>query len=446
MDSISVIKPDMAVLGLNTLGLSPFGVLSQLFTMELSSRAGLDVTPMLPLDLALLSEDGGDEEQTQQSRRLDLSLELIIRRLNETLVRSENAAGAKTGSESGAAAKEMSAKTKQELEHIILRELRIREGRRLTETRRDIRTVELVAPTQSTAQPSVQSLPQTYSALAIQRRGTSLRGYGQNKTEKDAASVFGTDSRPAGNAADVRAAYAAEHGAMALKADGIRAGRLKDPTQSSVPATGGWDVTWREEHPGFAGKPPLRETEVKPERSILLPDVLRERRAEALRRHEASTEERGAELEYIQNAAETAADKDIGGYNRASGTAGSVPVIAEAGPGAQAVPETERRSAGMLPETVPARAAASPGKAEKSTPRAASYAETADTVNPAEQSGGYERREYERRKDERALLFTDGGAVPERKAPADDGTGEGAAPRAVPVSADETAAETAYLE
>lgn len=351
MDSISVIKPDMAVLGLKTLGLSPFGVLSQLFTMELCRRAGQDVTPLIPMELTLLDEGGEDEEQSAGGAKLDLSLELVIRRLSETVIRREidrytksaargsavpGPSAPRQAREGGISEKDAPKLSAQELERVILRSVRVHGAAGRGAARNDIRTVDLVAPTLgAAAQPSAFELPQTYSSLVMARLGEN-RGM---------SSHLRTESGSPGRMSAADAGFSPREHSRALKADSAaKTSALRGGAAASVPATGGWDVVWREEHPGFSQKPPLREAELKPSRSILLPDVLRERRAEAVRLHESAPErETYAGLEYAQSAAEAAFDTD----NRITG---SVPVTVDARHGMPEAGAAEaRQSAGMLP-------------------------------------------------------------------------------------------------
>ena len=70
MDSIAVTKPDMGVLGQNRTGLSPFGILSALFTRDILDRTEQQIGWYEPLPLQFL-EDGEEEEQQTQFDRIE---------------------------------------------------------------------------------------------------------------------------------------------------------------------------------------------------------------------------------------------------------------------------------------------------------------------------------------------------------------------------------------
>jgi len=83
MDSIAISKQDMTVAGQeNTL--SPFGLLTQLFTQELLQRSAQGIGNYRPLRLAYL-EEGDAEAAPQQAPEIhfDLDVNLLVNRLRQ---------------------------------------------------------------------------------------------------------------------------------------------------------------------------------------------------------------------------------------------------------------------------------------------------------------------------------------------------------------------------
>ena len=84
MDSIAVTKPDTAVLGQNKTGLSPFGILSALFTREILERGEQQIGWYEPLHLQLL-EDGEQEEEQPPAPQINVKfdLDVLLRAIRE---------------------------------------------------------------------------------------------------------------------------------------------------------------------------------------------------------------------------------------------------------------------------------------------------------------------------------------------------------------------------
>ena len=76
---ISVIKPDMAVVGQDRLGLSPFGMLSQVFHQEVVRRSQLHLGFYQPVPLALLEEEQGEEAAAAKPAELHLQFEVNVK-------------------------------------------------------------------------------------------------------------------------------------------------------------------------------------------------------------------------------------------------------------------------------------------------------------------------------------------------------------------------------
>ena len=85
MRSIAITKPDMTVLGQDNVGLSPFGILSALFTREVIRRSQQQTGPYSPLPLEFLEEEDGEEPKTSPELTLKLDLELILKTIREEL-------------------------------------------------------------------------------------------------------------------------------------------------------------------------------------------------------------------------------------------------------------------------------------------------------------------------------------------------------------------------
>ncbi|MBR1497075.1 MAG: hypothetical protein IJ617_05570, partial [Oscillospiraceae bacterium] len=131
MKQIAIINPNIATVHQDSLGLSPFGLLSRLFTQELAGRVHQEEGMWQPLALALLEDPENEESREMPPApeiHLNLDLKIITKALREEFARqSEREPKEKKGRE-----KTPPVRTTEQrvLERILLREreLRIREA------------------------------------------------------------------------------------------------------------------------------------------------------------------------------------------------------------------------------------------------------------------------------------------------------------------------------
>ena len=79
MDSIAVTKADMTVARQETL--SPFGLLTQLFTAELARRSAQSIGMYRPMQLAYLEESENEAQPAPAEIHFDLNIDLLVNRL-----------------------------------------------------------------------------------------------------------------------------------------------------------------------------------------------------------------------------------------------------------------------------------------------------------------------------------------------------------------------------
>ena len=79
MKTLAVIKPDMRIERQETL--SPFGIMTQLFTEELLRRNAQAMGSYRPMPLAYLEEEEGEEASAAPEIHFDLDVDLIVNRL-----------------------------------------------------------------------------------------------------------------------------------------------------------------------------------------------------------------------------------------------------------------------------------------------------------------------------------------------------------------------------
>ena len=266
MESIAVIKPNMTVARQESL--SPFGLLTQVFTEELVRRHSKPMENYRPLRLAYLEE--GEGETAAQPAPLELHLDFDINLLVDRILKEQKKQA------------EQEKKTPQQriLERVILREREIRTA--YPDTRRvvirvDGRQVEATLPVKAPAQPGTAP-----------RRGAESREIGQTARQVgEGRSTPGGDvlRRSAGLPQPLSSSVAGQRQAGTLPRH-----TLTLASQAmSVPAGDGWTPKERETYPGFAPKgAETQEGGVTPG-SILLPDVMRRRREAALARRDDPT-------------------------------------------------------------------------------------------------------------------------------------------------------------
>ncbi|MBR1659238.1 MAG: hypothetical protein IJ705_02850, partial [Oscillospiraceae bacterium] len=241
MKSITVTKPNMAVVGQERMGLSPFGLLSALFLKELAGRTGLEIGEAYrPLKLELLEEEAPERERAAPGKteiHVDLDLNVALKTLREELKKEK---------------KQPALSAEQRiLERVILRE-------------REMRVVEA-----EKRRVVIQSGPQRWELrlpLAAAAVAPSL--------PEDQASVSRTErtrESPGGRALRVSTEMPLASSAAA------------------APGAGGWTPQRQPLHPGYPPEDAQRASGNGPEAgSILLPDVLRRRREEFLERQNSA--------------------------------------------------------------------------------------------------------------------------------------------------------------
>ena len=229
---ISVIKPDMAVVGQDRLGLSPFGMLSQVFHQEVVRRSQLHLGFYQPVPLALLEEEQREEAAAAKPAELHLQFEVTVK----VEAPKEKAKGKKEAQEKPAPA----APEQRILERVRLLQKELRESRETT------RRVIL----QSDAYRKEARLP------------------GEARAVKGAVPGRGAPVAPRSSAA-----LAAKELPLAVAA-------------TAAPSGGGWTPRWQQAHPGYPAQKEAGQLESTPAGSILLPDALRRRRQEILGRQE----------------------------------------------------------------------------------------------------------------------------------------------------------------
>ena len=261
METLGVIKPDMRIERQETL--SPFGLLTQLFTEELLRRNAQAMGSYRPMQLAYLEEGEPEETGASPEIHFDLDVDLIVNKLLKKEKDSKERSEKKTPSQ-------------RILERVILREKEIRTA--YPETRRVV--------VESAGRRMTANLPLTRQAQAkaAEQRGETIReSTGPARQAGEGRSTqYGEILRP--SAALAGFSPAARSGGRE-KAGTLPVRTLTLASQAmSVPAAGGWTPRQQEVHPGY----PTRQAEGQPSGvsagSILLPDVMRRRREAALER------------------------------------------------------------------------------------------------------------------------------------------------------------------
>ncbi|MBE7005316.1 MAG: hypothetical protein E7425_13760 [Ruminococcaceae bacterium] len=252
-------KQDMTVARQGTL--SPFGMLTQLFSEELVRRNGQGIGTYRPMQLAYLEENADEGQPTPPEIHFDLDVNLLVNRI----------------------LRERQDKDKQEkktpeqriLERVILREKEIRTA--YQETRRVV--------IEGGGRRITASLPVKTQPQATQRQTEEIRSLGQ-------------ETRQAGEERGTKRTDAPRRSAGLAQLLPVVANVDRKPTERtltlasramSVPASGGWTPKQRELHPGYPAQANETKSAGTPAGSILLPDVLRRRRETALARQEAPT-------------------------------------------------------------------------------------------------------------------------------------------------------------
>ncbi len=262
MESIAVTKPDMRIERQESL--SPFGFLNRVFAEELIRRNSQDIGYYRPMRLAYLEE--AEEPKTPPEIHFDLDVDLIVNRL----LKAEKGRDEKKGEEKKTPAQRI-------LERVILREKEIRTA--YPETRRLV--------IESAGRRVITEVPvgeREKAAIPARTGGASPEGGAQARQDGE--------GRSTGKAVLLRpsaslARFAPVSAAASAAGQAVRERKMPLASQAmSVPAAGGWVPTEREVHPGYPGNPEKAKAPAVSGGSILLPDVMRRRREEALARKE----------------------------------------------------------------------------------------------------------------------------------------------------------------
>ena len=290
---MTLCKQDMAVMRQDRLGLSPFGLLSRLFQEELEQRVRQETGGYAPIPLTLLEE----EEPEEAAQPLEVQVNLDVH------VDAPKAPADKRPAEKAApkqdrrpAPEKPAAKPDRQpaadlriLERVRLRERELREKQevihrlevRLDGRRWDLppaaRQGETLRAAQPAAQPGAAARRQAQGAESRPRRMAFEPTPGTAAADGAAASAGGRAI-----SASALAARAASGTAVTRGAAAHRPLELVSRAASS-PSAGGWLPQTRPARPGYPGQGQTQNAPAGPDSgSILLPDVLRRRREEAL--------------------------------------------------------------------------------------------------------------------------------------------------------------------
>ncbi len=281
MESLGVIKPDMRIERQDTL--SPFGLLTQLFTQELLRRNARPMESYRPLRLAYLEEEEQDAAAAPEIH-FDLDVDLIVNRLLK-----QEKAKKKEKDEKKTPAERI-------IERVILREKEIRTA--YPETRRVV--VESggkrITGSLPVRNPARVNAPAQGKESIRESEGTE-RQAGERRSTRQTEVL-----RPSAALAPFAPAAAGTKRELTLT---TRARTLTLASQAmSVPSAGGWTPKEREVHPGYPVKGAKTSEPGLSAGSILLPDVMRRRREAALERRETPGLTGGAPetLESLENA------------------------------------------------------------------------------------------------------------------------------------------------
>ncbi|MBR2716866.1 MAG: hypothetical protein IKD79_03920 [Oscillospiraceae bacterium] len=262
MESIAVTKPDIRIERQESL--SPFGFLNRVFAEELIRRNSQDIGYYRPMRLAYLEE--AEEPKTPPEIHFDLDVDLIVNRL----LKAEKGRDEKKREEKKTPAQRI-------LERVILREKEIRTA--YPETRRLV--------IESAGRRVIAEVPvgeREKAAIPARTGGASPEGGAKARQDGE--------GRSTGKAVLLRpsaslARFAPVSAAASAAGQAVRERKMPLASQAmSVPAAGGWVPTEREVHPGYPGSPAIAKAPAVSAGSILLPDVMRRRREEALARQE----------------------------------------------------------------------------------------------------------------------------------------------------------------
>ena len=289
---MTLCKQDMAVMRQDRLGLSPFGLLSRLFQEELEQRVRQETGGYAPIPLTLLEE----EEPEEAAQPLEVQVNLDVH------VDAPKAPADKRPAEKAApkqdrrpAPEKPAAKPDRQpaadlriLERVRLRERELREKQEVIhrlEVRLDGRRWDLPpAARQGETLRAAQPAAQPGAAARRQAQGAESRPRRMAFEPAPGTAAGGAAVSAGGRAisASALAARAASGTAVTRGAAAHRPLELVSRAASS-PSAGGWLPQTRPARPGYPGQGQTQNAPAGPDSgSILLPDVLRRRREEAL--------------------------------------------------------------------------------------------------------------------------------------------------------------------
>ena len=293
---MTLCKQDMAVMRQDRLGLSPFGLLSRLFQEELEQRVRQETGGYAPIPLTLLEEEEPEEAAQPLEVQVNLDVHVDAPKAPADKRPAEKAApkqGRRPAPEKPAAKPDRQpAADLRILERVRLRERELREkqevihrlevrldGRRwdLPPAARQAETLRASQPAAPSAQPGAAARRQAQGAESRPRRMAFEPAPGTAAADGAAASAGGRAI-----SASALAARAASGTAVTRGAAAHRPLELVSRAASS-PSAGGWLPQTRPARPGYPGQGQTQNAPAGPDSgSILLPDVLRRRREEAL--------------------------------------------------------------------------------------------------------------------------------------------------------------------
>ncbi|MBR6040949.1 MAG: hypothetical protein IKP38_10760 [Clostridia bacterium] len=266
MESIAVTKPNITVARQDVL--SPFGLLTELFLQEIAGRSSRSPGFYRPVSLAFLEESEREALPSPPEIHVDFNIDLFLNRLRkETQEREKNEKKPQTPRE-------------RIIERVIVRERELRTA--YAETRRVV--IETGGKRYTATAPVKASEPipaQARSGVGADRETLHIKEVG-DPGSADLSRRAASPSKllsAAGTAKPVRARISAES-------------KLADRTlpiasrMMGAPAAGGWTPKQRELHPGYPVRSETKQTGDVSVGSILLPDVLRRRREEAIAQSE----------------------------------------------------------------------------------------------------------------------------------------------------------------
>ena len=83
MKSIAMTKPDMTVARQEKSGLSPFGILSAMFTRDVIRQSEQQIGQYSPLPLLFLEEEAEEEQRPRPELTVNFDLEIILKAIRE---------------------------------------------------------------------------------------------------------------------------------------------------------------------------------------------------------------------------------------------------------------------------------------------------------------------------------------------------------------------------